>query len=606
MAYAIKIQSAKKEIAGRVLFEEISFNVEQGERVALIGRNGVGKTTLIEALFGLTPLDAGRILRGVPLERFALLRQTLEDETGLDVLSYLGATAQAATEGIAPSSVRRKALATDGAVRGMTRHVAPEAPGTPGVPRTARHRAESAAAWAGLPPAVRRTRLSQLSGGEKTRVQLAALRLRDPEVIVLDEPTNHLDAESLDWLERWLCETRATVLFVSHDRTFIDRVAHAVVELTPGGARRFAGGYTAFHAWREQKLCAAQALYDKQQREKRALQETIAHYREWYQRAHDAAGIDFGLRKKAEKNSTRFKAKERALLRLEQRMVERPDTGPRTRMELGGEAFAARTLVQLTDIGHAYGSRRILHPFSLTIQRGDRFAVLGPNGAGKSTLLKLIAGVLQPTAGEVARHPALRIGYFAQELDGLDPSRTVLDTLLAIPEMTASYARTILAGFLFPAGQIDTPVGGLSMGERCRISFIKLYLSAAHLLVLDEPTNYLDIDTRERIEDALLAYPGAVVMVSHDRMFADRIANAIVFWENGRPKAFRGSYREWADRTARADHTVTRDASNAIARLELHLAYLMGLETPATDADQAKLMDEIRRTKRELDALGKK
>ena len=173
-AYAIKIQSAKKEIAGRVLFEDVTFTVTQGERVALIGRNGVGKTTLIEALFGRVPLDAGRILHGVSLERFALLRQQLEDEIGLDVLSYLDTTAQAATEGIAPSSVRRKALATDGAVRGM-----------------ARHRAESAAAWAGLPPAVHRTRLSQLSGGEKTRVQLAAIRLRDPAVIVLDEPINY-------------------------------------------------------------------------------------------------------------------------------------------------------------------------------------------------------------------------------------------------------------------------------------------------------------------------------------------------------------------------------------------------------------------------------
>ena len=287
-------------------------------------------------------------------------------------------------------------------------------------------------------------------------------------------------------------------------------------------------------------------------------------------------------------------------------MVERPSTGPRARMELGGTALAAKTLLQMTDIEHAYGARTVLQPFSLTVSRGDRIAVLGRNGSGKSTLLKLIVGVLQPTAGEVARHPALRIGYFAQELDGLDLSQTVLGTLLALPDMTVSYARTVLAGFLFPADQMRTTVGDLSMGERCRLAFIKLYLSAAHLLVLDEPTNYLDIDTRERIEDALLAYPGAVIMVSHDRTFAARVANAVVSWDQGRPTTFRGSYEQWVERAQRAsqaDPAVTRDDSNEIARLQLHLTWLMGQETAPTASAQEKLMAEIRTSKRALDAL---
>ena len=586
MNYAIKVQSAKKEVSGRVLFENVSFTIGQGERVALIGRNGVGKTTLIEALFGRASLDGGRILYGVAPERFAWLEQQLHSAADPHVISYLSAIAAGDDAQQHPPVV--------------------DTLDTPPVSSAHGHSAKSAAAWAGLAPAALHTRLSHLSGGEKTRVQLAAIWLRAPEVIVLDEPTNHLDAESLGWLEEWLRSTRATVLFVSHDRTFIDRVAHAVIELTPQGARRFDGGYTAFHAQRDLELHATQALYDKQRRERRELEDAIARYREWYERAHRAAGIDYYQRKKAEKNSTRFKAKERALQRLEERMVERPDTGPRSRMELGGAALAAKTLLQMTDIEHAYGARTVLQPFSLTVSRGDRIAVLGRNGSGKSTLLKLIVGVLQPTAGEVARHPALRIGYFAQELDGLDLSQTVLGTLLALPDMTVSYARTVLAGFLFPADQMRTTVGDLSMGERCRLAFIKLYLSAAHLLVLDEPTNYLDIDTRERIEDALLAYPGAVIMVSHDRTFAARVAKAVVSWQQVRPTTFRGSYEQWVERAQHADQpgqAVTRDDSNEIARLQLHLTWLMGQETAPTASAQAKLMDEIRATKRALDAL---
>ncbi|MCL6442375.1 MAG: ABC-F type ribosomal protection protein [Alicyclobacillus sp.] len=630
MPFAIKAQGLSKEWAGKPLFEQVSFEIEEGERVALFGRNGVGKTTLIRGLMNEVHFDTGTVWRRHPIEAWGWLEQHVEVDPQITLLSFvqsgqptlhrLRQQLDALQADMSQVAVESTTAASDGEPKREQPSSADklnqlsEAYGLTHEAYLAlggydwEVQVEQTLVRFGFTAEQHQVPYTSLSGGEKTRAQLARLVIRNPQVLILDEPTNHLDTETLDWLQNWLRQFRGTVLFVSHDRHFIEAVADAVLELRPNGMRRYEGGYSAYRAQRELEIKSQQALYDKQQREKEHLLEAIRQYQQWYQQAHDAAGINFHLRKKAEKNSTRFKAKERALERLEAEMVDRPRADPSLRIDFKEGRFEAKTMLALHDVSFQYSNVPLFEKLNLRVQRQDKIAVVGQNGIGKSTLLKLLTGQLRPRFGEVEHHPALRIGYFAQELDELDLSCTVLDTLLALDGMTQSYARTVVAGFLFPRDDVFKRVADLSMGERCRVAFVKLYFSGANLLVLDEPTNYLDVDARERIEEALIAYPGALLMVSHDRYLVRKVANRILHLEP-RPDGmgtsvtlFPGTYEEWAERRNHASN-IPMDVGNQIRQLELQLSQAIAMELPEDEAEQRTLIAQIRRMRAELERL---
>ncbi len=620
MTFAIKAQGLAKEWEGKPLFQNVDFEIEDGHRVALFGRNGVGKTTLIRGLMNEIQFDRGTVWRRYPTANWGWLEQQLQLDEQTTLLSFVGSGRPEMEE------LRRRLLALQQEMDGMgdddggseridteswgqltalygsvqEQYLIKDGYGWEVSVEQMLTRFGFSAGQFGVP-------YGTLSGGEKTRAQLARLLVSDPALLVLDEPTNHLDTETLSWLENWLKGYKGTVLFVSHDRSFIDSIAHAVLELTPDGARRYEGGYASYQSQRDAEIRSQQALYDKQQREKQHLVEAIRQYRQWYKQAHDAAGIDFYKRKKAEKNSTRFKAKERALERLEAEMVERPKLDPSLRIQFRDGSFEAKTLVNLHDVTFRYGDAPLFEGLCLRVQRGDKMAVVGRNGIGKSTLLKLLTSQLQPLEGLVEHHPEIRIGYFAQELDDLNLSQTVLDTLLSMDGMTQSYARTVLAGFLFPKEDVMKRVRDLSMGERCRVAFVKLYFSGANLLVLDEPTNYLDVDARERIEDALESYPGALLMVSHDRYLIRRVANRIVNVKavsqgsGSTVEVFNGPYEEWISQSAEDSNPV--DVRNQIRQLEYQLSQAIATDTPRDPDEQRQLMADIRRLQDELQAL---
>jgi ATP-binding cassette subfamily F protein 3 len=624
MSFVIKAQGLCKEWAGKPLFHNVDFEVEEGACVALVGRNGVGKTTLIRGLMNQIPFDGGTVWRRYPVESWGWLEQHIEIDERVSLLSFVRS---------GQPQLHRLRQRLDALQAEMERGTSgsPQAGGRP-IPSVARLEAladeycrvheqylaqegydwelqvEQILARVGFYPEQFAVPYVNLSGGEKTRAQFARLMVRHPKVLILDEPTNHLDMDTLTWLEHWLRDYSGSVLFVSHDRHFIDAVADAVLELAPNGMRRYEGGYTAFRAQRELEIKTQQALYEKQQRERARLLEAIRRYRQWYQQAHDAAGVNFHLRKKAEKNATRFKAKERALARLEAKRVPRPQTDPSVQIEFTEGRFEGHSLLAFHDVTFQYGPDPLFQRLHLRIRRGDKMAVTGGNGVGKSTLLKLITGRLQPQIGQVIRHPALRIGYFAQELDDLDLSLTVLDTLLQLDGMTESYARTVLAGFLFPKDQVFKRVGDLSMGERCRVAFVKLYFSDANLLVLDEPSNYLDIDARERMEEALQAYPGALLIVSHDRYLIRKVANGIIHLERRSDgpgtavSVFPGTYDEFLADCGRLS-AFPAERRDRIRQLELQLAQLIALDPPEDDLEQHALLEEIRRIREELASL---
>lgn len=602
----LRIENARKEWNGSVLFQNINFELVQGEKVALFGQNGIGKTSLLRAIMGAISLDDGNIHYGVPPTEWGWLEQDLQVPNGVSLLDFV--KSGDAELGQLWANLERLMGEMEHPNRTEVEHLM-----TQYADALEQYEAGGGYAWEtqiemaltrfNLPKSVWETPYQALSGGQKTRAQLARLTVRKPRALILDEPTNHLDVQMLRDLALWLNGYDGTVLFVTHDRAFMDQVADALIELTPGACRRYSGGYAAFKAARDLEIRAQTALYEKQERERRDLINAVQRYRQWYQKGHDAAGErNPFLKKRAMKNATRFKAKERALERLEARQVERPQDVGKARVEFVDPSFSARSLARFENISVSFDHQEVLQDVSLTVRRGDRIAVMGPNGAGKSTLLKTLTGEIVPAAGAVRRHPALHVGYFDQELRRQNLGATVLDTLLSLPDMDPSLARTILAGFLFRREDVFKPLSTLSMGERCRVAFVQLYLSGANLLVLDEPTNYLDVETRERVEEALLDYPGALVLVTHDVYLLRKVANRIVKLGDGCVEVFEGSFDAYQDSLTESS-VRNLETDNRIRQLQLTLTQLVGDEEPGTAAERAALSKRIHDTQAELRRL---
>jgi ATPase subunit of ABC transporter with duplicated ATPase domains len=447
----------------------------------------------------------------------------------------------------------------------------------------------------------------ELSGGQKTRAQLARLLVQDPKLLILDEPTNHLDGETLEWLETWLSQYPGTILFTSHDRDFIDKVASITYEITLTGTKKYKGGYTEYRQQRNLEERTQLAQYEKQKRERNDLVEAIRRYKQWFQQAHNVVSTrdPFG-KKKANKNMTRFKAKEASLERLESDRVERPKQDPQLKVSLEGNDFEAKTLLKMEHLSFSYGENKLFQELSVSVNRKDRLAIIGPNGVGKSTLLRLITRQLTPDQGKVTHHPQLKFGYFAQELENLSTSETILDSLLGIPGMTQDYARLLLACFLFRKEDVFKRIGELSMGEKCRVAFVKLYFSEANLLVLDEPTNYLDIPTREKIEEALMEFQGALIIVSHDRYLLRKLTSRILSLESSsQPVQFSGSYNEYLDHAKEEMGISSTDIEkkNQIRQLELQLVQYMAMEESEDPMERERNIQAIKRIRFMLEQL---
>ncbi|AZK45814.1 ribosomal protection-like ABC-F family protein [Paenibacillus lentus] len=621
MTMILSVKDLMKEWNGTVLFENISFEVSRGERLALYGRNGSGKTTLLEGLLGKFSFDNGRIHRILPQEEWGWMEQQVDRGSSLTLLEYVQSRS-----GDIYGVKRELELLQIEMGSGCASETSMERYGfiyeqymqLGGYDWEVK--VEKRLFQMNLAPELWQLKFGQLSGGQKTRAQLAALMVREPKFVLLDEPTNHLDTESLNWLEQWVSSYDGTILYVSHDRTFMDRTATSILELQPDGCRRYAGGYRDYREQKELERRTQMTLYKKQEQERQALEQSIRRYQEWFHQAHRAARADHldvaitasYYKAKAKKNISRYHAKQKELERLERDRVEKPHEAKVLQMNLRDGAFAASTLLRMNDVRFGYedaaGERRsvwLFNQFNLQIERGDRVGVLGPNGSGKSTLLKLITGQLATSSGIVTLHPQASIGYFAQELNNLEESQTILDSLLGLPNMTESHARTILGCFLFSREEVYKKIGDLSMGEKCRVAFLKLFFGESNLLILDEPTNYLDIDTREVVEEALCAYPGALMIVTHDRYLARKVCNRLLLLDRQKePEWFPGTVDEYEskDRSHRLDAEEQR-MENERERLELELAFLMGREEPNSLEERNELMAAISEIRRQIDKL---
>jgi ATP-binding cassette subfamily F protein uup len=525
------------------LLDGAAMALESGERVALIGRNGAGKSSLLKILAGLDKPDDGVLQVQTGLRR-VYVAQEPEFAPGVTVFD-------AVAEGVAEARALRERFERHDAADDLD---------------AVQTRLEALDGWTWeqrVAESMQRLQLDgsaaveALSGGTKKRVALAQALVAEPELLLLDEPTNHLDIDAIEWLQGLLVAWRGALVFVSHDRAFIDAVATRIVELDRAVLRSYPGSFATYEATKARELedeALANARADK----------LLAQEEVW-------------VRQGVEARRTRSVGRIGRLLKLREQRAARRNVLGQVRLELDAGLPPGKIVAELKNVSVNFGDRVLIEDFSATILRGDKVGLVGPNGCGKTTLLKLILGELQPTRGSVRQGTRLQVAYFDQMRAALDLDSTLGDTIspgsewIEIgqpPKVTRKHVMSYLGDFLFAPERARAPVRTLSGGERNRLLLARLFALPANVLVLDEPTNDLDIDTLELLEDLLQSYDGTVFLVSHDRRFLDNVVTSTIAWEGdpawgGRPglwREYEGGYEDWKRQRER-----TRAALAAVA-----------------------------------------
>ncbi|MEH7350294.1 ribosomal protection-like ABC-F family protein [Gottfriedia acidiceleris] len=599
--FIIKTSNIEIELNGKTIFKNGNLDIKEGERVALIGENGVGKSTFINAILGNIPLKKGMLQNHYSKDEIGWLLTDEENQENFSAREVIESFDQ--ERYFVKKNLEKYVLDLSNEENlakyneSLSKYL--ELDGYDWETKI-----DQVLKKFQLPQELWNIPFSHLSGGQKTKVKLAKVMMKQPKLLILDEPTNHLDTESIQWLTEWLQNFKGSVLFISHERQFIDDVATVTVELTENGTFKYNGGYSTYKIQKEHEQKTQQAQYDKQEAEKKKLIETINQYKQWFTSSHNAASErDPFAKKKAAKNALRFKSKEKDLERLEKRKVDKPKEVKTISASFENDSFSAKQMITFEKVDFSYDEKALFNQVDFILNREDRLAVIGKNGSGKSTFLKLLTGLMIPNSGFVKQNPQLKIGYFMQELEALNEDSTILNEILSLPNMTETEARTILACFLFRREDVYKNIAQLSMGEKCRVAFVKLYFSDSNLLVLDEPTNYLDIHTRERIEEALAAYPGAVVVVSHDPYLLKKVSNRVIHIENGNLYEFKGSFAEWNGRQNISNDQQT--LLNERIKLQLEIA-AMNAEEKDTDEEKKAQILKIVKLQKELDGINER
>ena len=522
---------------GEVL-RDVTWEIKPGDRIGLVGVNGAGKSTQLRLIAGHEEPSSGQVVRqGEP--RIAYLQQEFDVDLERTVRQELfQAFGEAATvlnrQKQVEDAMGSQQAADDPDHLNQLIHEL----GGLQTRFEALHGYELDARIDKLLPTIGFTaegaerQVKDYSGGWQMRIALGKILLQDPDLLLLDEPTNHLDVETIQWLEGYLMKQSAALVVISHDRTFLDRVCNQIVSTERGISRSYLGNYTAHLEQKQLEQEATQAAFERQQKEIAAQQAYIDRFRASATR------------------STQAKSREKQLDKVER--VDAPIeaiSGPSFRFPPAPRSGAQVALVE--NLTHSYGDQILFLGAELEVERGDRIAFVGPNGAGKSTLLRLVMGAETPDEGSarLGEHNVIA-GYFEQnQAEALDLGKTVIDTMYeAVPDWTQTQVRSLLGNFCFSNDTVFKEVGKLSGGEKARLALALMLLTPSNLLVLDEPTNHLDIPAKQMLEDALMAFEGAALLVSHDRYFISRVANKIVEIRDGELVLYRGTYAYYLEK----------------------------------------------------------
>ena len=509
----ISLQDITLGFGGPPLLDKINLQIEAGQSIGLLGLNGMGKTTLLKLIHDDLHPDSGEIARHADL-RVAYLPQGVPH--GLD-----GNIRQVVADGLSDPPKGSEAhwqsqLQVDQVISRM--QLDADAP------------------------------FDLLSAGMKRRVLLARGLVRDPNLLLLDEPTNHLDIDSINWLETFLKRFRGTLLFVTHDRTFLQHLSNRIIELDRGQLFDWDCDYPTF-------LERKEAMLASEEKENIIFDKKLAQEEAWIRRGIEA-------------RRTRNEGRVRALIRLRNQRALRRERPSKVNMQLDAEQRSGRLVIEAEKLSYAFENQPIVKGLDLSIQRGDRLGIIGPNGSGKTTLLRLLLGELEPQSGSLRHGTNLEIAYFDQLRSQLDESKSILENVAEGRTVITINGRDrnvvgYLEGFLFSRERVHAPISALSGGERNRLLLARLFARPANLLILDEPTNDLDIETLEILENMLLEFPGTLILVSHDRTFLDNlVTSTLILSGNGHVNEFVGGYDEW--RSQKEIAQAARDAKKAI------------------------------------------
>ncbi len=514
-------------VIGENLLDNLSFEIQEGERVAILGRNGCGKTTLFNILTGQMDYDSGEVYVN-PNKRLGLISQIPKFPAGYTVEDVL----RTAYSGLMKLKARMERLEADmagGATAEQLREY-----------DSLSNRFQSGGGYEmdvdvdkvcnglGIPAEQRAQKFDSLSGGEKTRANLARLLLEKTDILLLDEPTNHLDLRSVEWLEGYIQNFRGTVLAISHDRYFIDQIAQRVIEIADGHAEFYSGNYSFYMDEKQARFDLQMKQYEQEQAKLKQLGYTVERMKGW--------GIN---------NRTLYRRAMSIQHRMDRiRKTERPKAERTMKASFGERDFSGDVVFKMKNVSKSFGDRTLFSDVNLLVEGGERIALLGDNGTGKSTFIKCLLGE-EDCQGKIQFGPTVKWGYLPQIIHFDHPERSLYDTMLYEKNCTPQMARDRLGAFLFQGEDVFKTVGNLSGGEQSRLRLCMLMDEKINLLILDEPTNHLDIASREWVEAAIEEFEGVLLFVSHDRYFIEKFAERIWLLEDGKIRDFPCGYQKY-------------------------------------------------------------
>lgn len=579
----LSLSNITMSFADRTLFSDASFEVYDGEKIGFVGVNGSGKTTLFRLLKRELSPDSGdvHIAGGVKLgfmEQFACRSsdKTLYDEA-LNIFAELEDMeleleelhdridmGDCSDETIARQTALRERFESDGGL-------------------TYKSRTASALTGLGFSESDFKLKVSVLSGGQRSKLQLAKLLLSNADLLLLDEPTNHLDIQSVEWLERFLSDYRGAYIVISHDRYFLDKVTERTLELENRHIRDYKGNYTRFLELKAEDLERRRKVYDSTVKEIKRIEGIIDQQKRWNQ-AH---------------NYVTIASKQKSIDRLEE-TLERPEDAPEAiKFAFKSADGCGNDVLTASNVSLGFDGKQLFRGVNIEIKKGERVFLIGDNGCGKTSLFKVLTGQYKADIGDFKLGTRVQIGYFDQAQRGLTETKTALDEVWdAYPKMTETAVRTALAAFLFKGDDIYKPVSELSGGERARIALLKLMLSGANFLLLDEPTNHLDITSCEALENALLGYDGTLFIISHDRYLINKLANRLYKLSENGAAGYLGNYDFYLEK-----HQTQEPASEKLPNTKKSEQALDYKQRKERESERRKLGTRIERAERRVEEL---
>lgn len=554
-----------KSYLGQKVFENLQGSINEGDKIGIVGINGVGKSTLMKIIANKEKCDLGVVIREPSNIKIKYAMQDIcagEDKLVSEILS-------------------NNKLVLD--IKKLLNEL-------------------------DLEEKVLNEKFQSLSGGEKTKIKLINALCGDFDFLFLDEPTNHLDMKTCEWLEGYLKKLNKTMIIISHDRYFLDNAVNKIWELTSKGLQVYEGNYTDYVNQKDIEIKTQTRKYENEQNKMERLKKTIEERTSWFNSAHNAAGQNDFYRAKSKKQMNIVKSKKRELEKLGKNAIDRPKEDVAAGFNIINKNIinmkTAKYLIKVNNLSKKFEQKLILKNETFQVERGEKIALIGENGTGKSTLVKMIMGLDKIYDGEISVNPSVKIGYLSQEFEDMIRDNTILDEVLKIG-ITKNDARLLLACLMFKGEDVFKKINDLSLGERSRVAFAKLILSGAQLLILDEPTNYMDIVSCEKIEEVMREYQGTILVVSHDRYFIKRVANKIFELKENRIFKYDGDYNYYLSKVnQKAENKSDRNIKDKIRMLEYEVTSINFKIDMVLDPDEKqRLTGEFIEKSRELNEL---